>query len=322
MSKDFVVSFFPVITAQGRISAPRLADLVFPDDVSLLCPEIVMQMCGFTVRNPVLGVGAVVGMLIGGGGAWRLQRLCAHPSNGLQWRPFQLSFLFFGMMNAVALPLHCILPKTTDTSTMPHQYPVWWALDCLFTGWSAMALTGGCFEFYRYYFLKATRWHHLAYFNTWWMGTAVLSSTIAVNRFVWHHDSYGLELFYLIPIAMAGCSVCPLLLWSLTRINNKDASIRLALAIASGCCTWGVLLIVLGLALDATTCRYVGQYLDTLMVATTTFWGCDFAFLGIMCWQHCMGSSSTKSTFRSELSNGAKNFVNLQEIQREKSKDQ
>jgi hypothetical protein len=87
--------------------------------------------------------------------------------------------------------------------------------------------------------------------------------------------------FYLIPIAIAGCSVCPLLISSLTRpLHNKDASRRLAIAIASGCCTWGLsTAVVLGLALDAAICRYVGQYYDTLMVATTTFWGCDFCFI-------------------------------------------
>lgn len=319
MSKDFVVSFFPVITAQGRIWAPRLVELVFPDDVSLRCPEIVMQIYGFPIRNPVLGVGAVVGMLIGGGGAWRLQSACAHPSNRMQWQPFQLSFLFFGMMNAVALPLHCILPHATD---MPLQYPLWWALDCLFTGLSATALSGGCFNFYRYFSLEATLGHRLAYFTTWGLLGTVTLSTFAVYRFVWRLDSYALELFYLIPIAIAGCSVCPLLIWSLTRpLHNKDASRRLAIAIASGCCTWGVLLVVLGLALDAAICRYVGQYYDTLMVATTTFWGCDFAFLGILSWLYCMmGSSSPKGKFRLAQSNGTE-FVKLNEIQRGTSKD-
>ena len=309
-------SFFPVITAQGRKLAPTLAELFFPDDVSLLCPEIVLQIFGFTVRNPVLGVGAVVGILIGGGGAWRLQSACTDSSSRVKWQSFQLSFLFFGMMNAVALPLHCIFPDATST-TMPDQYPLWWTLDCLFTGWSATALTSGCFEFYRFYLLEATFWHRFPYFN---IGNAIVS-TFAVYRFVWRHDSYGLELFYLIPIGVAGCYVWPLLIWSLTRLDT-DPSHWLALATATGCCTWGVLLVVLGLALDATACRYVGQYRDTLMVATTTFWGCNFAFLGILSWLYFMGCSAAfVKKSRPGPSNGAK-FVKLQEIQRETLKDQ
>jgi hypothetical protein len=273
MSKQFVESFFPNIFARLRRTTPTIIDFFFPDDVAQLCPEVAVDVHGyFTIHNPVLAVGAVVGILIGLGGAWRLG-----PTMHVSWT---IAFLCFGLMNATALPLHCFLPDD-DTKTMPEHYPIWWMLDCLFTGWSATALTSACLDLYlrRSLLVEGKMLPYI-----WWLGNAILAA-LSITSFASHQVTLGLELVYLLPIGIAACALWPLMIWS--SLNNWVRQERgwIILLISICVSALGGTIVVLGALLDATVCRYIGQpWGDTFMVATMAFWGCDVAFAGIAVW--------------------------------------
>jgi hypothetical protein len=267
-----------------------IVERYFPDDSASLCPEVAIVRMGYTIRNPILAVGAVVGILIGGVGMVSARSWIFKISRQ-QRRSFLMSYAFFGLMNVTALPLHSFLPATQ--LAMPEAYPLWWALDCLFTGWSASALAIGCYDI-------RVRRHNtiqqpdaatkvLPYIG--WIALAVLA-TLAILQFLWFHETYPLELFYLIPIAAGASALCPLLLQSLRRVLRHNALDDAARGWNTtrivGCfvaCVGGVLVFTLGILLDATACRVIGQeWGDTFMAATTTFWGCDMVFVGILFW--------------------------------------
>ena len=300
MSREFLESFFPSVTTLGKRFAPSIVERYFPDDAAMLCPEVAVVKMGYTIRNPILGVGAVVGVLIGGVGVatiagWNLN------TTPQQHRSFVLAFAFFGLMNVTALTLHSFFPASQ--LTMPEEYPLWWALDCLFTGWSASALAFGCSDIYRRqtpFALVDAVAKSLPYVG--WIGLAMMAS-LAVILFVWYRKTYALELFYLIPIVTAAVALCPLLLQSLRRVlrhtadgdNGMETRRIVCYVVVYG---GGILVLTLGILLDARTCRYLGQqWGDTFMAGTTTFWGCNIVFVGILLWlPHIMTCSEGRKS--------------------------
>jgi hypothetical protein len=89
-----------------------------------------------------------------------------------------------------------------------------------------------------------------------------------------------LELWYLVPIAIAGQVLFPLIfLLTSSSDGHKDRS-------GLFCCIVGAAVVVLGLVLDATLCRCTlgAQIWDGLMASSLTFWGCDIAFYGMGLW--------------------------------------
>lgn len=290
MSRAFLESFFPTVTTLCRRFAPTLVERYFPDESASLCPEVAIVRMGYTIRNPVLAVGAVVGILIGGVGMVSA-RSWIFKTTRQQHRSFLIGFAFFGLMNVTALPLHSFLPATQ--LAMPEAYPLWWALDCLFTGWSASVLAFGCFDIHlrRHYTIQqadaATKF--VPYVG--WIALAMLA-TLAILQLLWFHETYALELFYLIPIAVGASALGPLLLQSLGGVLRQNAADDAARGWSTirivGCsvaCGGGVLVVMLGILLDATACRVLGQqWGDAFMAATTTFWGCDLVFVAMLFW--------------------------------------
>jgi hypothetical protein len=277
------------------------------------------------VRNPVLAVAAIIGMAIGFGGARRYYHGHDYDtSTGILW---SLAYVCFGLMNVVALPLHCLVESSgdrsaaTDNVSSPLQHPWLWVLDCFLTGASSLAIILASLSVYYQ--------HQQRIFPTKWVNSSTSTSALLQlfkfepTMYSWirwnsigvasiacflfcsssandqsPHESQQqqqqqqeiiiammktlpLELWYLVPTAIAGHVLLPLLflLTSASSDDHKDRS-------GAYCCIVGAAFVVLGLELDATLCRWTQGALvwDGLMASTLTFWGCDIAFYGMGLW--------------------------------------
>jgi hypothetical protein len=143
-----IEAFFPVNLAQAEshwLGQFLLQQVFFPPYIAELCPEVVVVTSnGLTVRQPVLAVSALLGVVIGFKGGydfWRMTIEKKPPPKVQQQQQQQpmlddgsmavpstrlwaLAFVAFGIMNVSALPLHCFLsaPMTTypkEVSDMP-----------------------------------------------------------------------------------------------------------------------------------------------------------------------------------------------------------
>ena len=139
MSKQMIEAFFPA--AVRRLEDNLIGALVwpwlYPDQVAQLCPEVSISIPvgddnNSMLRQPVLAVTAVVGMLIGLVGSIPLYQQQTKP----YWA---LAFLAFGLMNMVGLQLHCLLEAPIN-SDYPQAYPALWMWDCYMTGISSTFL--------------------------------------------------------------------------------------------------------------------------------------------------------------------------------------
>jgi hypothetical protein len=321
MSKAFVHSFFPACSSLLDTYVPAVSQLLLPDDVVELCPEPTVHVTVpllfrsllpltassiVVVRNPVLAVAAIVGMAIGFGGARRYyhQREISTPPSIL----WSMAYLCFGLMNAVALPLHCLV-ESSATDNMALQHPWLWVLDCFLTGASSLAIILASLSVYQRHIFP-TKWLsgntsmitvallHLFMYEPNLYSWIRWNSNIGVASiacFLWCSYStvndeppqdilsmmktLPLELWYLVPIAVAGQALFPLLFLLTSSDGHKDRS-------GLFCCIVGAVVVVLGLVLDATLCRWTlgAEVWDGLMASSLTFWGCDIAFYGMGLW--------------------------------------
>ena len=141
MSRRFVESFFPSTTALLRHFVPTVVQYFFPSDLDARCPEVTWTTAsGMMIRNPLLALSTLVGVWIGCYGAW------FHYYNNFQRQyGWAAAFATFGAMNAVALPLHCLLPVSSSPATA-YCPAVCWLLDCTLTGTSCLCLVQGSAE--------------------------------------------------------------------------------------------------------------------------------------------------------------------------------
>jgi hypothetical protein len=334
MSKVFVHSFFPAHSSLLDTYLPAVSQLLLPDDVAELCPEPTLKVTVpllfrsllpvstssiIVVRNPVLAFAAIVGMAIGFGGARRYYHWHHYDSTTYTSILWSVAYLCFGLMNFVALPLHCLVESSTTEDNVALQHPWLWVLDCFLTGASSLAIILASLSVYQ---------RHI--FPTKWVSGSTSMVTIAllyvfmfepnlyswirwncnigvasIACFLWCSYSTAnsnderqdesspqrqqeiismmktlpLELWYSVPIAVAGQVLFPLLFLHTSSDGHKD---RLGIFF----CTLGATVVVLGLLLDATLCRWTQGALvwDGLMASSLTFWGCDIAFFGMGLW--------------------------------------
>ena len=157
MSKQMLCSFFP-----GHCSRifepflPRLLASLYPDDVADACPEqsIDFNFIGdIAIRRPFLSVFAILGIAIGFGEAYRLQRhwkisvsctietLTSSVENAKKESACRfywiMAFVSFGLMNLSGLFLHCLLPPTENSAL---EHPFFWVGDMYTTGIFGVAL--------------------------------------------------------------------------------------------------------------------------------------------------------------------------------------
>ena len=312
MSRNFVESFFPSVTAMTTRLFPNLVERVLPAEVALRCPEVTIEFWGIrTIRNPILAVGAAVGVVIGAVGMATIQaseslnevehETQPQQKKGLRQKRkhtqqqlyFQMAFASFGCMNVVAIPLHVIIPINQPTLTNINS--LLWAMDCLMTGWSSLGLVMGCWAL-RHHLRKIESTHEISCRHLQMQPYASFIGLVcagwpivAIVRFLWYEETLGLELFYLIPTIAAGCILFPLLVLSGQtmlgkKVETMNANNRTHI---TGCLTTiiGGACVLLGLVLDATACHHFHKkWGDSFMLATTTFWGCDVAFFGVWLW--------------------------------------
>jgi hypothetical protein len=321
MSKVFVHSFFPAHSSLLDIYLPAVSQLLLPDDVAELCPEptvhvtVPMLSSIVVVRNPVLAVAAIVGMAIGFGGARRYYR--GHDNDTSPSILWSMAYLCFGLMNAVALPLHCLV-ESSATDNIELRHPGLWVLDCFLTGASSLAIILASLSVYQQRIFP-TKWQggrstsmvtvavlHLFMYepNLYsWIRWNCNIGVASIACFLWCSYSAAnddpsqdesspqqpelismmktlpLELWYLVPIAIAGQVLFPLIFLLTSSDGHKDRS-------GLFCCIVSAAVVVLGLVLDATLCRWTqgAQVWDGFMAGSLVFWGCDIAFFGMGLW--------------------------------------
>jgi hypothetical protein len=342
MSQAFLIAFFPSITDILQRKFPITFAHFFPNSVAQRCPEFTLQIPWITattiIRNPILSLGATFGIIIGFSGAWlilqnnrmddelasdtaprhsvsssiqqlffeiRIQGRHYHNDNHLRF--FALGFLFFDLMNLFALPLHCFVTRPSDVSSrihsLPQEYPILWAFDCLMTGWSAMALAMG---FYSDTICNNTELGNnklisgVKVMTLWnkYLSIGSITSCFTFLAFKAFNITIGIELMYLLPVIIAATRYFTTIFHHFlfyycvsfeTRKNKASLNGHTSFDSLLGCTTsgFGILCLFFGIFFDATACQNLGQsWGDTLMAPTTTFWGCDFVFLGLLiCFQ-------------------------------------
>ena len=284
MSKQLIEAFFPATARllEDNFMGALLLDRLYPDEAAQLCPEVSISIGeDAMLRQPVLAVSAVVGMLIGLVGSIPLYQQQPKP----YWA---LAFLTFGLMNMAGLLLHCIL-EAPDPD-YPQAYPMLWMWDCYMTGVSSS-------------FLLLAGWQDLGYLSdkkpsTRWVlllaNTQQLVGVLSIYLFLHRKNTYPLELWYLIPPhLLLGNGLWlvpwknnnPYLLWRMIReaVSNSTGGALFSL---------GAIAALSGVVLDAPFCFVFQNYFfDFLTSGTLMFLGCDLAFGGIFLWV----SSNTKS---------------------------
>ncbi|KAL3942842.1 MAG: hypothetical protein SGBAC_003041 [Bacillariaceae sp.] len=157
MSKQTIENFFPAFTKFVTTQVPYgswvFHDILFPDATAKACPTIAISIKQLpllssllssnesedavtTIRQPMLLLAAIGGIIIGFYGAIRLR------SVSYKW---VVSYAAFGIMNISAIWIHCLL-ESPGEELYPEKYPMWWMLDTYMTGVAASALIVACLE--------------------------------------------------------------------------------------------------------------------------------------------------------------------------------
>jgi hypothetical protein len=313
MSRTFIESFFPSLLQLHTEQTRYIYDIILPNDVAQQCSEIMVLVAvnghgdTFALRNPALLLFSVAGTMFGLyvglfdtvlGILTIPLRKKLHPSLKAEWqceqyRWWSASFLFFGLMNAAAVPLHSLLPVVDlkgqqKREPIPQQYPILWIMDTYFTGLFSLTL------------LVAIRGRHSHKRRnsashggeTWrfilWI---LLIGWVAIARFVLYGTSIELELWYVVPILTTALYFSGnLLLGTRSFIYFSQPPACSSIYIAVFC------ILVGGLLLDAPLCRWSVQYrsqhsLDRYLqllwwwdfgrLPAIAFGACDLAFFGI-----------------------------------------
>lgn len=125
-----IETFFPVNLAKAEsywLGEYLLNETFFPPSVAEQCPEVVVNMAGYNIRQPILAVNAILGTFVGLKGGFELWGMVDTTEENKAigkrhqriWpattRVWSAAFVCFGVMNLSALPLHCFLPAPQTT---------------------------------------------------------------------------------------------------------------------------------------------------------------------------------------------------------------
>lgn len=150
-----VCTFFPAHYEHiWKPYLPWLFDLLYPDDVSRLCPEQALVIHSLRIRSPFLALYALAGVVIGFGYACRVfsttkplkqQRANNSLFSFMKEADFYwlVAFLSFGTMNLSGLFLHCLVPYPLATGKYTIEQPFLWICDSYSTGLFGLALWAG-----------------------------------------------------------------------------------------------------------------------------------------------------------------------------------
>jgi len=302
MSRATILAFFPAcidwLRDDQRVVSKDLVDqYLFPVSIAEQCPEVTVgvdfssssswittMLLGkntpqqiVVVRQPILLLFALLGILIGLWGLWEFgvcqlakQRNARISSYGY----LAIAFGAFGMMNASAVLVHCWWEA--PFFTYPESYPKSWICDTYMTGVSASSLVfAGLNERWTRNYNKSITMRRTLLFGVWLLCQKLGMVCVGIFLMSPSTMTHLLELWYLIPAIMAAFPVTLVLF----RKKDNDAT---NLLLARILLVVGFVTGVTGIALDATFCRWFeGALWDFPMASTLMFLGCDLSFVAI-----------------------------------------
>ena len=302
MSRATILAFFPAcidwLRDDQRVVSKDLVDqYLFPVSIAEQCPEITVgvdfssssswittMVLGkntpqqiVVVRQPILLLFALLGILIGLWGFWEFGvcQLAKQRNERISsYGYLAIAFGAFGMMNASAVLVHCWWEA--PFFTYPESYPKSWICDTYMTGVSAISLVfAGLNERWTLNYNKSITMRRTLLFGVWLLCQKM--GMICVGIFLMSPSTmtHLLELWYLIPAIMAAFPVALVLF---RKKDNDATNVRLARILL----VVGFVTGVTGIALDATFCRWFeGALWDFPMSSTLMFLGCDISFVAI-----------------------------------------
>lgn len=283
--------------------------------------ELHVPTSTITIRNPVLFLFAIFGAIFG------LYISLLHETFGLLvvlQRPqrnrtrqvlcWSMTFLFFGLMNVAAIPLHCLFPMKNDTSDgivfhripLPQQYPLLWMMDTFCTGvFSTLliaALHNSCTVTNDDFVTPSSLWSRCQY-----MVFIVSCGCTAACRFLINDSSIELELWYIVPVLLAA------ILFAREMISSQSHHLllnqhRILLYYYRVALVW----VFCGIFVDPLSCRWMIQlynsqhqsspvnlpwWWDFTRLPAIAFGACDLVFVGL--YHHlmrCVAGTSTTSS--------------------------
>lgn len=319
-------TFFPACL--GRINNNRVLtflyhDVIFPESVAEECPEYTLTLystdgeTATIIRQPFLLLAALWGAWIGIDGFLRLWR---RPAAGeIRTTSWAVALLAFGMMNVSAVFVHCLWPA--PTTDYPTDYPLFWVVDTYMTGVSGSCLLVASLEEIQ------ARWKSLSYIIIDDGGGALtyplllqiiqgipiqeiamgiqLVGVLCIGWFATSPApqlvaaSHPLELWYLVPIVMAGVPVLLVvyenvwmhlyktvyLPWQKGELSSPPKLKMVPFSVGQAVFASSIFVAgVLGIVLDRVWCSPIGYSLarDFLSANTFVFLGCDLAFWGLV----------------------------------------
>ena len=176
-----ITSFFPISfqvgTTKFSFISFLLNDLLFPEEITKICPEIEIEFEFFngrsSIRQPILGISSLFGIYIGYYGSIKLLLLQKKQQQQQQKKKkkksyfyWHVAFIGFGTMSLSAFILHCLVPSPSSSSSndyyyyyhqqeglllnsnlnYPNIYPILWSIDTYMTGVSSIGLLVGSIQ--------------------------------------------------------------------------------------------------------------------------------------------------------------------------------
>jgi len=268
-TKRSIQTFFPASFAS--LNATSIGSILYnhillPDTVAERCPEVKITIGsgGHTtiLRQPVLLVVAISGVVIGVRGFWSLPKY------------WSLGFGAFAIMNIDTICLHCLWPSIDANDTYPERYPILWTIDTYSTGVASVALSIALLE----------RWTSQNLSRSFWILQAVGILCILLfyvdPPLVPIAASFPLELWYGISLLLF-LDVGLLVIFGDLFVNRKAFCWTMdhVFLLISGAFP------LLGIVMDGFWCRIFETLLADLPTSLTfMFLGCDLMMWGFYRW--------------------------------------
>lgn len=228
------------------------------------------------------------------------------------------SLMAFGGMNIVALLHHCIIPPPATYedgfSDMRYIDTILWAADCIFTGLSSTQLIGIAWLVFSCCTKKLGVNEEMAVLKNYSsIMRGILASVLATAYIIpiliqlfynekidiWRSACTSIEFIYFLPLGMGTALLFPFVFAS--AINAFEVCKNSLKSISgSQVAVLGGIIPVVGVALDATLCYTVTEYVPSIKTSpffydvyhtpTLVFIGCDIAFLGLDMWVDALTS--------------------------------
>ena len=273
MSKALLESFFPTLSRALQHGVPRLyGTLLLSDATAQACPVVVMVLDGAEIRWPGLLMAAMLGVVVGFGGAMCLL-FGGGPTREGKDGLWAFACVSFGCMNVDAIFYHCLL----DPGSPTHQFL--FAADCCFTGMSSMALVAASLDL-----ANRSRGIELISRRDLSRPCWVLVCTSALVFWAvgpvlaLHGRPLVCELIYMLPTAAGGACLGGFFVARPLAAGRPDLVspwLRTGAAMVS--------VSLLSIIADAKICELLGPTFGNIPV--WIFLGCDLAFLAIVLWR-------------------------------------